>query len=131
MRFLTEDASNEFTTFDRSNRFFFSSLFLAISSRLVFNKACFLYMSKKFLTFKSVFPRKMIRTEFTTNFEPIFLSLRSYPLDYYLTRHDFSNISNKFLTFEIPYGRCLEQNLLHIRSFKPIFLFLPLFDHIL
>ena len=38
----------EFITFDRSNRFFFSFLFLTISFRLVFNKTCFLYTSKNF-----------------------------------------------------------------------------------
>ena len=38
----------EFITFDHSNRFFFSSLFLTISFRLVFNKTCFLYTSKNF-----------------------------------------------------------------------------------
>ena len=38
----------EFITFDRSNRFFFSFLFLTISFRLVFNKTCFCIRRKIF-----------------------------------------------------------------------------------
>ena len=63
-------------------------------------------MPKKILTFphgkcfEPNLPRSIVRTDFS--FPP---SLRPYSLDYYLTRHVFSNISNKFLSFQISRGR--------------------------
>ena len=98
----------EFTTFDRSNRFFFSSYFSAISSRLLLNKTCFLKYVE-FLIFKSVLSRE----RWFDRLNRFFFLSQSSAISSRLTRRVFSNMLNKFLTFKsvLSHERCFEPNL--------------------